>query len=167
MVTRHYSQALHPDGKLWRVIYELRWLPRLVLVCVLIWIGAMALDREPPFRLNSYWANQPKPGGTLVVRAKVQRDLDRECSVTFSRYLFDKVGARHEASGPQMMTPQALRNMDALAPGELNLQVPIPINFPPGPAVLTTVLEYRCNALQYVLRPIGVELNMAFEVLPP
>ena len=166
-MVKHYSQALHPDGKLWRVIYELRWLPRLVLAGALIWIVAMALDREPPFKLLSYWTNQPKPGGTLVVRAKVHRDLDRECSVVFSRYLFDRVGARHEASGPQMMTPQALRSIDALAPGELNMQVPIPINFPPGPAVLTSVLEYRCNALQDVLRPIGVELNMAFEVLPP
>ena len=165
-MVKHYSQALHPDGKLWRVLYELRLVPRLALVGALVWIGAMALDREPPFTLLSYWTNQPRAGGTLVVRAKVQRDLDRECSVTFSRYLFDKVGARHEASGPQMMTPKALRNMDALAPGELNLQVPIPINFPAGPAVLTTVLEYRCNALQDVLRPIGLELNMAFEVLP-
>lgn len=165
-MVKHYSQALHPDGKLWRVMYELRWLPRLMLVGVLIWIGTMAFDRATPFRLHSYWTNQPKPGGVLVVRAKVQRDLDRECSVTFSRYLFDKLGARHEASGPQLMTPQALRAMDALAPNELNLQVPIPINFPPGPAVLTTVLEYRCNALQAVFRPIGVELNMAFEVLP-
>jgi len=95
-VVKHYSQALHPDGKLWRVIYELRWLPRLALVCVLIWIGAMALDRAPPFKLLSYWTNQPKPGGTLVVRAKVHRDLDRECSVAFSRYLFDRFGARHE-----------------------------------------------------------------------
>ena len=164
-MVKHYSQALHPDGKLWRVIYELRWVPRLALVGVLVWIGAMALDREPPFKLLSYWTNQPKPGGTLVVRAKVHRDLDRECSVVFSRYLFDRVGARHEASGPQMMTPQALRSIDALAPGELNMQVPIPINFPPGPAVLTSVLEYRCNALQDVLRPINVELNMPFEVL--
>lgn len=165
-MVKHYSQALHPDGKLWRVIYELRWVPRLVLVCVLIWIGAMALDRAPPFKLLSYWTNQPKPGGTLVVRAKVHRDLERECSVKFSRYLFDKVSARYKASGPQLMTPQALRNMDALAPGELNLQVPIPINFPAGPAVLTTVLEYRCNPLQDVVRPIPVEMNIPFEVLP-
>jgi hypothetical protein len=166
VVTRHYSQALHPDGKLWRVIYKLRWVPRLALVGVLVWIGAMAFDREPPFKLLSYWTNQPKPGGTLVVRAKVQRDLDRECSVTSSRYLFDKVGARHEASGQQMMTPQALRNMDALAPGELNLQVPIPLSFPPGPATLTTVLEYRCNPLQDIARPIPVEMSVPFEVVP-
>lgn len=166
MVTRHYSQALHPDGKLWRVIYELRWVPRLALVGVLVWIGVMEFDREPPFKLLSYATNQPTPGGTLIVRAHVRRDLERECSVTFSRYLFDKVGARHEASGQQLMTPQALRNMDALAPGELNLQVPIPSIFPPGPATLTTVLEYRCNPLQDLLRPISVELNMAFEVLP-
>ena len=165
-MVKHYSQALHPDGRLWRILYELRWLPRLVLIGVLIWVGTMALDREPPFRLMSYWTNQPKPGGVLVVRAKVHRDLERECSVTFSRYLFDKVGARHEASGPQLMTPQALRNMDALAPNELNLQVPIPATFPPGAATLTTVLEYRCNPLQDVLRPINVELNMPFEVAP-
>lgn len=125
-----------------------RWLPRAGLTVVLLWVLGMAVDRSPPFKLLSAWASQPKPGGVLVVRAKVWRDLDRECSVSFSRYLFDKVGARHEASGPQMMTPKALRNMDALAPGELNLQVPIPINFPAGPAALTTVLEYRCNALQ-------------------
>ena len=91
---KHYSQALRQDGKLWRVMYELRWLPRLVLVGVLIWIGAMALDREPPFRLNSYWTNQPKPGGTLVVRAKVHRDLDRECSVVFSRYQIGRASCR-------------------------------------------------------------------------
>lgn len=165
MVTRHYSQALHPDGKLWRVLYELRWVPRLVLVGVLIWIGAMAFDREPPFKLLSYWTNQPKPGGTLVVRAKVQRDLDRECSVTFSRYLFDRFGARHENTGPQVMTAKAIRNMDAMAPGELNVQMLVPANFPPGPASMTTVLEYRCNPLQDVARPIPVEMNIPFEVL--
>ena len=102
-MVKHNFQTLDPDGKFWRVIYELRWVPRLtllgVLVCVLIWIGAMALDRAPPFKPLSYWTNQPKPGGTLVVRAKVQRDLDRECSVTFSRYLFDRValGMKHPA----------------------------------------------------------------------
>lgn len=165
MVSGLVSKVPRPESRFWTVLERLRWLPLLFLVAVLGQCTAWMLDRSPPFRLLSYWTNQPKPGGTLVVRAKVQRDLDRECSVTFSRYLFDKVGARHEASGPQMMTPKALRNMDALAPGELNLQIPIPTNFPPGPAMLATVLEYRCNPLQDVLRPIGVELNMAFEVL--
>ena len=164
-MVKHYSQALHPDGRLWRVMYELRWLPRLVLIGVLIWAGTMALDRSPPFELLSYATNRPGPGGTLVVRAQVRRDLERECSVTFSRYLFDRFGARHEASGPQLMTPQALRNMDAMAPGQLNLQVPIPPAFPPGPASLTTVLEYRCNPLQDVLRPINVEMAIPFEVV--
>lgn len=163
-MVKHYSQAIHPDGKLWRVMYKLRWAPRLILAGVCLWIAAMALDREPPFRLLSYWASQPTPGGVLVVRAKVHRELDRECSVTFSRYLFDRFGARHEATGPQMMSPQALREMDASAPGELNLLVPIPAYFPPGQARLSTISEYRCNALQDVLRPINVEMNMWFEV---
>ena len=165
-MVKHYSQALHPQSTLYRVMYQLRWLPRIVLACVAVWFALMAADRSPPFALHSYWTNQPKPGGILVVRAKVHRELERECTVMFSRYLFDRFGARHEATGPQVMTPQALRNMDALAPGQLNLQVPIPTYFPPGPATLTTVLEYRCNLLQDIFRPINVEMNISFEVLP-
>lgn len=164
-MVKHYSQAIRPDGGLWRIMYELRWVPRLILAGVCLWISTMAFDRDPPFKLLSYWTNQPTPGGMLVVRAKVHRELDRECSVTFSRYLFDRFGTRHEATGPQMMSPQALREMNASAPGELNLLVPIPTYFPPGQARLSTILEYRCNALQDVLRPINVEMNIWFEVL--
>lgn len=160
------SRSLRPDSRLWRVLYHLRWAPRIILLAVAGWVVAMAIDREPPFHLLGYQTNQPRPGGVLVVRAQVKRDLERECSVAFSRYLFDHFGSRHEASGPQMMTPQALRSMDALAPGQLNVQVAIPINFPPGPATMNTVLEYRCNALQDILRPIGVEMVIPFEVLP-
>lgn len=148
------------------LLERLMWFWMLILVVSLGQLVWWAMDRSPPFRLVSHQVNSPHAGGVLSVRAKVQRDLDRECSVTFSRYLFDKVGARHEASGPQMMTPKALRNMDALAPGELNLQAPIPINFPPGPASMTTVLEYRCNPLQDVSSPIPVEMNIPFEVQP-
>src|SRR5574343_550631 len=71
---------------------------------------------------------------------------------------------RRDGAGPGAAL-HAAELLDESAQGGRHVQVPIPINFPPGPAVLTTVLEYRCNALQDVLRPIGMELNMAFEVL--
>lgn len=140
------------------------WVPILaVSVGQVVW---WALDRDPPFRLVSHQVNSPHAGGVLSVRAKVQRDLERDCSVTFSRYLFDRNGTRHENTGPQVMTAQTIRNMDAMAPGELNVQMLVPANFPPGPASMTTVLEYRCNPLQDVARPIPVEMNIPFEVLP-
>jgi hypothetical protein len=117
-------------------------------------------------RVLSHQVNSPHAGGVLTVRAKVQRDLERDCYVTFSRYLFDRNGTRHENTGPQVMTAQAIRNMDAMAPDELNVQMLVPANFPPGPGSMTTVLEYRCNPLQHVVRPIPVEMNIPFEVLP-
>lgn len=161
----YFFSRLTPESLLYQWLLYWRWIPRAGIIVFLGWGGLMALDRDPPFKLLDYWTSQPRPGGVLVVRARVQRALERDCSVTFSRYLFDRFGARHEGGGPQVMTPRALRNMDAMAPGELNVQMTIPVGFPPGPAVMTTVLEYRCNALQDVLRPIGVEMQIPFEVL--
>lgn len=159
-------RRLTPESLVFQWLLHWRWIPRAVLLALSAWVLVMAFDREPPLALISSWTSSPKPGGILVVRAKVRRDLDRECSATFSRYLFDKFGSRHEATGPQMMTAQGIRNMDALAPGELNVQLPVPINFPAGPAIMTTIFEYRCNPLQDLFRPIGVEMNIPFEVLP-
>ena len=139
------------------------------IILLIVSVGQViwwALDQSPPFRVVSHQVNSPHAGGVLTVRAKVQRDLERDCYVTFSRYLFDRNGTRHENTGPQVMTAQAIRNMDAMAPGELNVQMLVPANFPPGPGSMTTVLEYSCNPLQDVARPIPVEMNIPFEVLP-
>ncbi len=118
------------------------------IILLIVSVGQViwwALDRSPPFRVLSHQVNSPHAGGVLTVRAKVQRDLERDCSVTFSHYLLDRNGARHENTGQQVMTAQAIRNMDAMAPGELNVQMLVPANFPPGPGSMTTVLEYRCK----------------------
>lgn len=142
------------------------WFWMLLLVVSLAQVAWWALDRDPPFRLIIAQANSPQPGGVLLVRSRVQRDLERDCSVVFSRYLFDRNGTRHDATSPQMMTAQGLRNMDALAPGQLNVQIQVPDSFPPGHAVMTTILEYRCNPLQDIARPIPVEMSVPFEVVP-
>lgn len=143
------------------------WIPWLFLALVVGQFALWALDREPPFALISATSNTPNPGGVLEIEAKVRRDLDRECSVEFSRYLFDSAGFRHESFGPQKMSPKALREMDAHAPGQLNVRLRVPYEFPPGKGVASTVLEYRCNPLQDVLRPINVEMNIPFEVVAP
>lgn len=149
-----------------RIVERLIWLWRAILVVCLLQVAWWAADREPPFRLISAVTNSPEPGGVLHVTALVHRDLERDCSVTFSRYLFDAAGFRHDSIGPQLMTPYALRTMDAMAPGQLNIRMRIPEEFPPGKGTINTVLEYRCNPLQDVMRPIQVEMNIPFEVKP-
>ncbi len=148
------------------VIQRLEWLWRIVLVLcagpVLYW----TLDRAPPFALISAQTNSPRPGEVLYVDAQVRRDIHRECTAEFSRYLFDRIGSRHEAQGPQLMTAQSIREMDALAPGVLRVQMQVPLSFPPGPARMVTVLQYRCNPIQDLFRPIGVQMTIPFEVLP-
>jgi len=134
----------------------------LCLIPVVWW----AFDREPPFHMISATTNTPRPGEILEVRAVVRRDLDRDCSVTFSRYLFDAAGFRHESTGPQIMTPYALKAMDAMAPGKLNVRMRVPTEFPVGKGTFTTVLVYRCNPLQDLFRPIELEMNVPFEVVP-
>ncbi len=142
------------------------WIPYSFLLVFVLRVGVWALDREPPFRLIAASTNAPSPGGVLTVSAQVRRDLDRDCSVLFSRYLFDRNGFRHESMGPQLMTPEALRIMDEIAPGRLNVSLRIPPEFPPGAGTMNTVLEYRCNPLQDLIRPIQVEMVVPFEVLP-
>jgi len=143
------------------------WLPWGVLTLVAVQLAVWALDRDPPFALISAQVNSPKPGGVLDVAAVVRRDLGRDCSVTFSRYLFDHSGFRHESFGPQLMSTQALRDMDAQAPGRMNIRLRVPYEFPPGRGTMNTTLEYRCNPLQDVLRPINVQMNVPFEVVAP
>ena len=157
---------LTPDGRIYQAMRKLVLLPWLVISLALVQVSVWAMDRSPPFALLSFKVNSPQPGQLLTVEAKVRRDLDRECSVYFSRYLFDSIGVRYDLTGPQMMSPSAIRQMDSLAPGELNLILPVPTTFRPGPAVFSTVLEYRCNPLQDLIRPIYVQMHIAFEVMP-
>jgi hypothetical protein len=157
---------LTPEGRIYQAMRKLVLLPWLVIILAIGQITVWAMDRKPPFALLSAEVNSPRPGEQLMMSAKVRRDLHRDCSVVFSRYLFDSIGVRYDLSGQQVMGPDAIRNMNALAPGELNLIVRIPETFRPGPAVFSTVLEYRCNPLQDLVRPIHVQMHVVFEVRP-
>lgn len=155
---------LTPEGRIYQAMRRLVLLPWMLILLASAQFVVWATDRRPPFALISAQVNTPRPGEQLRVAAKVRRDLERDCSVAFSRYLFDSVGVSYDLAGPQMMSPTALRQMDALAPGELNLNIRVPETFRPGSAVFSTILEYRCNPLQDVLRPIYVQMHIPFEV---
>ena len=137
-------------------------------VCVLLAIGqiiAWGVDRRVPFRVISYVTNPALPGDTLIVRANVERDLHHKCSVTYSRMFHDAAGAQFDiTSGAQMMTADALNDLNRRTPDSLILSVTIPPKAAPGKGALISVLDYVCNPT-HQLYPVPMLVTMDVEVL--
>ena len=146
------------------------WVPWMVIIVLvfgtLIQLVAWWFDTESPFKLLSYTAPAVHAGGVLEVDGKVVRDLNRNCSLVGSRYIIDSAGTRYDIGMASIMTPDAIRSMDAIAPGELHQKFLLPYYIAPGKAVITTTMQYSCNPLQEILHPISVEMTIPFEVLP-
>ena len=144
------------------------WLGWLLCLPVFMQLGEWAFDRSPPFAVvGPVTALGARPGETAYFNAEVRRDLDRECSVVFSRYMIDGAGVRHDfARDPRVMTPNGLRAMDVLMAGQLRLAVEIPRGANPGPAVYATELRYTCNPI-HKLWPIEVTMPLRFWILAP
>ena len=137
-------------------------------IFVLLAIGqiiAWSVDRRIPFRMISYVANPTLPGDTLIVRANVQRDLQRRCSVTYSRMFHDASGARFDITpGVQMMTADALDDLNRRTPDTLILSVTVPPKAAPGKGALISVLDYVCNPT-HQLYPVSMLMTIDVEVL--
>lgn len=149
-----------------KIVQRLMWLWVAILSISGAQVAWWALDRSPPFETISVTAQPVRPGGILLIDGKVRRDLDRDCSIVASRYMIDSHGTRHEIMGLTTMTPEALRKMDAMAPGEVHMALRIPDYVPSGRAQMVTALAYSCNPLQDIVRPVNVEMIAPFEVLP-
>jgi hypothetical protein len=155
------------------------------LRCLLFWacVGQLALwafDRDEPFAVKAYSVNEVKAGGYLEILADVRRDLDRRCSVEFSRYLYDSRGIRTDLTNrPEIMSSQAIQRLHDIKPNQLGLRIPIPHGISPGPAKFQTQLTYQCdgNPVPWLLPfripnpfhaawPIQVLMEIDFEVHP-
>lgn len=138
----------------------------IIAVCVMQ-VAVWVFDTAPPFKLLSYTATEARAGQSTLVEATVWRALDRNCSVVFSRHMFDARGVRFDLSGSQIMSADALRALDRISPGKLRLNAVVPSVAAPGPALMVTVLEYRCNPWQEALgKPIRVEMTTTFVITP-
>ena len=124
-----------------------------------------AAERKPPFEMVDYKVHNAVRGETAYVNAKVTRDLNRDCTVTFVRYLIDRDKVRHDIGGTQYMTSAALHQMERDMPNSLNLALRLPEDLPVGPAKLVTALEYRCNPMHHLM-PMDVLLEMQLDVMP-
>lgn len=125
--------------------------------------GLMAFDRRPPFEVLSVTPAYARPGETVVIIASVRRDVARNCSAIFSRFIFDSKAARFEL-GNAHASADTIRRMEHRAPGMLTVAALIPLVAAPGPAVVETAIEYQCNVM-HALWPIAVTATLPFTIL--
>jgi hypothetical protein len=137
--------------------------PVLVLILFGVKLVMWGADRAPPFKVLHVNPAIAAPGQPVRLVAQVRRDLHRKCSVTFTRHLFDGAGFRHDMEGAQMLSDEALRALDARAPGMLNVTLRVPSHASPGSASLVTALDYECNPM-HAAWPIHVVTEMRFTI---
>ena len=147
------------------LIQRSAWLAWLLLLFSALGLIYMIGDTEPPFRVISSVANSPRAGELLRADAIVQRDLSRNCSVTFSRHILDSQGTRIDVQPLTYMPAAGLVQLEETSPGRLRMAVMLPAYVSPGPAKLVTPLAYTCNAW-HSLRPIEVLMTVDFVVAP-
>jgi hypothetical protein len=141
-------------------------IPVFVLVAFAIELAIWAVDRAPPFEILSVDPAMAAPGQQVQLTARVRRDVDRYCSVTYTRHIYDGANFRHDLEGAQRMNVEAIRAMDARAPGMLHVALRVPADAVPGSAALVTTLDYECNPL-HAAWPIHVVSEMQFTILEP
>jgi len=148
------------------LLERLMWFWMLILAVSVAQVVWWALDRSPPFYVDSYTVAPVHQGGTLVIDAKVRRDIERGCSVTLANNLYDSSGARHVLEPSVRFTPGDLAALERKTPGRMVRRVQLPDPVPVGPASFVSSMSYECNPLQEILHPIDVQVEFAFEVLP-
>ena len=148
------------------VLEKLKWAWIALLAVSAVQIALWAMDYDPPFKVISYVTEPVRVGGVLSIRAEVERDLDRDCYVELSSGIYDSTGARWDMGTTQIISPEALRELDARSPGKLVRKIQLPNNMAPGPAIVLSNMLYRCNPFHNLIRPISVGTRFDFIVLP-
>lgn len=165
MVTHFDIRARAP-----RVYHVLeRWvvLPWVLVIYVVLQLGMWVADRAVPFRALSHTSTPVHPGETVRLTINVERELWRDCSTTFSRYMLDSTGGRRDLVSGQFMSADNIRDLDRTSPGQLILDIDIPTTYKPGLVRHLTSLEYECNPVHRLFWPIRTTMEVDFIVSPP
>ena len=148
------------------LLEKMMWLWIILLVVSVGQIILWSIDREPPFRVDSVRVTNAQPGGLIHIDAEVFRDVRRECGVTVSTHLYDSTGARFTIDSTAIISSAGIAAMERKTPGKLLRTIQLPAGVAVGPASMVSSMAYTCNPLQEVLRPIQVQTEFQFEVLP-
>lgn len=125
-----------------------------------------ALDRDPPFRVDSVRVTNARQGGLVHIDAEVFRDVRRDCGVTLSSHIYDSTGARFVVDGSTIISSAGIAALERKSPGKLRRTIQLPEGVAVGPASVVSSMAYTCNLMQEVFRPIQVQTEFQFEVLP-
>lgn len=143
------------------------WVAWLLCLPVLWQAVDWVLDRHPPFSfIGAPSVVSARAGQSAVYVVRVRRDLDRDCSVRWQRYIIDSQAVRHDFAGRFELAPEALRQMAAaMGPEWLRVAVEVPVGAASGRAQVVTTLLYVCNPI-HEHWPIAVTTVLPLEVLP-
>ena len=139
------------------------------IILLIVSVGQViwwAMDRSPPFRVDAVRVTNAPRGGLVHIDAEVFRDVRRECGVTSSSHLYDSTGTRFVIDATTSSSSAGIAALERKSPGKLRRTIQLPDGVAVGPASIVSSMTYTCNALQEVLRPIQVQTEFQFEVLP-
>lgn len=136
----------------------------LLLALSVVFLVTWAFDRRAPFRVVGYDPIVAKRGESAAIRADVRRDMRRDCSVSFTRFLYDSKGVRFDIGDVREMSAATIRELNSRSPNELKFAVQMPPKMAAGEAELVTELKYVCNPL-HVAWPIVLLMKNKIEVL--
>lgn len=128
-------------------------------------------DRDPPIRIFAQFAGPVPagvPGSEVRFSFPVERDLERDCSLSVQRWIVDSAGQQRLYGPEQTISPTGLRLRDKLNPDRLELTINVPETLSSGRAHLLTEASYVCpRNLTTLVYPIRVSFSWPFDVLPP
>jgi hypothetical protein len=151
-------------SQLWLWMYHR---PKLGWLLAIPWLFIPVMwtfDREPPFKVIKTYQSKANPGGFAFIVADVKRDTKRNCSATYTRYIYTPGGYRLDLEGVQYASAAHIEEINTKSPDKLQVLLPIPKTITAGQASLITLLKYECNPI-HKLWPIEVKTEFAFEVI--
>lgn len=140
------------------------WVARAVIVLSLAILGYYAADRKPPFEVLEVYPAAARAGEMVTVRARVRRDVHRECSAQYSRSFIGTNGIGADiASGSA--SAEMLAVVNSMSPDAWAYEFKLPEKAMPGRGGLVNVFNYSCNKVHRVF-PIEVTFLAPVTVLP-
>ena len=130
------------------------------LLCIWLYWAA---DREPPFIMLPHNPVHVTAGEWAHIVVPVKRDMTRNCSVTFDRFIFPDGAKGRFDLGSGAMSYEGIRDLEKRCPGCLPVDILIPpplnakgVGIPTeNGASFVTELSYACNPT-HAIKPIPV-----------
>lgn len=127
-------------------------------------LGYWWFDRNPPIKITGIQkTTRAIIGEEVKIEIPVKRDIKRNCSVLFSRYLIDSNGTYYDIMATRFLSYDGWVNMNRVNPDSIKFATEIPRKASLGPAILITQNAYMCNPLQYIW-PIDVDIKTELEI---